>query len=48
MKEQKHLGPEFAAQLQADTDRYLPGYPAFCAKLTGNFVRAAGLLPSGG
>lgn len=45
VRERKHLGPEFEAKLKADTERYLPGYPAFCAQLTENFVRASGLLP---
>lgn len=44
VKEMKHLGPGFEAQLKADTEKYLPAYPAFCARLTENFVRASGLL----
>ena len=45
VKERKDLGPEFEAKLKEDTERYLPGYPAFCARLTENFVRASGFLP---
>ncbi len=48
VKEHSKLGPEFAEQLRADTERHLPGYPAFCRTLTENFVRASGLLPSDG
>ena len=42
--EQKHLGPEFAEQLQRETDERLPGYPAFCRRITENFLVASGLL----
>ena len=45
VKEQKHLGPEFAGELQKETDDRLPEYPAFCHRITENFVAAAGLLP---
>jgi GMP synthase (glutamine-hydrolysing) len=37
-------GPDFAARLRADTDRLLPGYPAFCKTLVENFLRTSGLL----
>jgi GMP synthase (glutamine-hydrolysing) len=45
VRDRKHLGPAFEEQLRADTERYLPGYPAFCRRLTENFVRTSGLLP---
>ena len=45
-KEQHHLGEDWAAQLRADTERYLPAYPTFCRTLTENFVHAGGLLPA--
>lgn len=42
----KHLGDEFARELRAETDRRLPGYPAFCRHLTENFLLTCGLLPA--
>jgi GMP synthase-like glutamine amidotransferase len=45
---EKKLGAEFVERLQADTERLLPSYPAFCARLTENFLRAADLHPNGG
>jgi GMP synthase-like glutamine amidotransferase len=44
VREQKHLGPSFAEELQRETDERLPGYPAFCRRITENFVEASGLL----
>ncbi|NLE21182.1 MAG: type 1 glutamine amidotransferase [Actinobacteria bacterium] len=44
IKEQKQLGDAFAAELRAETEARLPGYPAFCRRLTENFLRTAGLL----
>ena len=34
------------AQLRADTERYLPTYPALCRRITENFVLTCGLLPT--
>jgi GMP synthase-like glutamine amidotransferase len=45
VKEQKHLGESFADKLRAETDERLPGYPAFCRRITENFVVTSGLLP---
>jgi GMP synthase-like glutamine amidotransferase len=42
--EQKHLGPSFAEELRRETDERLPTYPAFCRRITENFVEASGLL----
>jgi GMP synthase (glutamine-hydrolysing) len=44
-EEHHEQGEDWAERLQADTDRYLPAYPAFCRTLTENFVLASGLLP---
>ena len=41
VKEQKHLGAAFAEKLRAETDERLPAYPAFCRRITENFVRHA-------
>ena len=46
VQEQKHLGPAFADELRRETDERLPAYPAFCRRLTENFVVTAGLLPA--
>ena len=46
VKEQKHLGEAFAEKLRAETDERLPAYPAFCRRITENFVVTAGLLPA--
>ena len=46
VKEQKHLGESFAEKLRAETDERLPAYPAFCRRITENFVVNAGLLPA--
>jgi GMP synthase-like glutamine amidotransferase len=46
VKEQRHLGESFAEKLRAETDERLPAYPAFCRRITENFVVTAG-LPSG-
>jgi GMP synthase-like glutamine amidotransferase len=46
IKEQKHLGEAFAEQLRAETDQRLPAYPAFCRRITENFVVNARLLPA--
>jgi GMP synthase (glutamine-hydrolysing) len=46
IKEQKHLGEDFAETLRAETEELLPGYPAFCRRITENFVLTSGLLPS--
>lgn len=43
-KEHHEQGKEWAEQLQADTEKYLPDYPKFCHKLTENFVLTTGLL----
>jgi GMP synthase (glutamine-hydrolysing) len=43
-KEQKRLGEEFAEALRAETERRLPAYPAFCRRLTENFLLTSGLL----
>lgn len=43
-KEYAHRGDDFIAGLRADTERFLPGYPAFCRTLVRNFVCTAGLL----
>ena len=45
VKEQKHLGEAFADKLRSETDERLPAYPAFCRRITENFVVNAGLLP---
>ena len=45
IKEQKHLGEAFAEQLRAETEQRLPAYPAFCRRITENFVVNARLLP---
>ena len=45
VREQKHLGEAFAEKLRAETDERLPAYPAFCRRITENFVVTAGLLP---
>jgi GMP synthase (glutamine-hydrolysing) len=45
IQEQKHLGEGFAEQLRTETDDRLPAYPAFCRRITENFVVNAGLLP---
>ena len=42
----KHLDAGFAEELQAETERRLPDYPAFCHRLTENFVHAGGLALS--
>jgi GMP synthase-like glutamine amidotransferase len=47
VSEYKHFGEEFAAELRADTEQRLPAYPAFCRRLTENFVITTGLLPAG-
>jgi GMP synthase-like glutamine amidotransferase len=44
VQEQKHLGAGFAEDLQRETDERLPDYPAFCRRLTENFLLAADLL----
>jgi GMP synthase (glutamine-hydrolysing) len=44
-KEHHEQGKDWVAQLRADTDRYLSGYPSFCHQLTESFVLASGLLP---
>lgn len=44
-KQHIRLGEEWARRLHADTESFLPAYPAFCRKLTENFVCASGLLP---
>lgn len=41
----RDLGEEFAARLRAETEERLPANPAFCRRLTENFVHAADLLP---
>ena len=41
--ENKHLGEEFAEELRAETERRLPAYPAFCRRITENFVLNSGL-----
>ena len=41
----RHLSEGFAEELRAETARRLPEYPAFCKRLTTNFVCAGGLLP---
>lgn len=46
IKEQKHLGETFAEQLRAETEERLPDYPAFCRRLTENFLHTSGLLES--
>jgi GMP synthase-like glutamine amidotransferase len=43
---QKHLEPGFADALRRETEERLPDYPAFCRRITENFVVAAGLLES--
>ena len=43
IQEQKHLGEGFAEQLRTETDDRLPAYPAFCRRITENFVVNAGL-----
>lgn len=45
VKENRHLGEEFAESLRAETEERLFAYPAFCGRLTANFVLASGLLP---
>jgi hypothetical protein len=44
IKEHKHVGEEFGERLRADTERHLPAYPAFCRRLTENFLSMSGLL----
>jgi GMP synthase-like glutamine amidotransferase len=46
IKEQKHLGEGFAEELRAETEARLPDYPAFCRRLTENFLHTSGLLQS--
>ena len=46
VKEQKHLGAGFEDQLRRDTDERLPAYPAFCRRITENFLVTSGLLPA--
>jgi GMP synthase-like glutamine amidotransferase len=41
-----HLDAASIARLEADTAEYLPAYPAFCRRLTENFVLTSGLLPA--
>lgn len=40
----KHFGKDFAEELRAETEKRLPAYPAFCKRITGNFLHASGLL----
>lgn len=44
IKEHKHVGEEFGDRLRVDTERHLPAYPAFCRRLTENFLSMSGLL----
>jgi hypothetical protein len=46
VKEQKHLGAGFEEQLRRETDERLSAYPAFCHRITENFVTTSGLLPT--
>jgi GMP synthase-like glutamine amidotransferase len=43
-QEMKHLGPGFAEDLRRETEERLPDYPAFCRRLTENFLLASNLL----
>jgi GMP synthase-like glutamine amidotransferase len=45
VKRYRDLEPALVNQLREQTDELLPGYPAFCHKLTANFVAVSGLLP---
>jgi hypothetical protein len=45
-EEHREQGKEWAGRLQADTEKHLPAYPAFCHTLTENFILASGLLPA--
>ena len=45
-KEHHEQGADWIEQLRADTERYLPTYPALCRRITENFVLTCGLLPT--
>ena len=45
-EEHSEQGADWIEQLRADTERYLPTYPALCRRITENFVLTCGLLPT--
>jgi hypothetical protein len=46
VKKHPDLEPDFVRALRERTEEMLPAYPAFCRKLTGNFIAMSGLLPA--
>lgn len=44
-KKHRDLEPSFVQKLHEQTEALLPAYPAFCHRLTSNFVAVSGLLP---
>jgi len=45
-REHPHFDAAAIVRLEADTAEHLPAYPAFCRRLTENFVLTSGLLPA--